>query len=600
MKTLYICEKPSQARDIALVLGATKRGDGYIKGDEVVLTWCFGHLLELAPPDHYCKDIKPWRRDILPIVPEQWVKLPKQSTKRQLNVIKGLLKNTECVVIATDADREGDVIGREVLDYFHYKGPIQRLWLSALDPQSIQNALNDLKPDAFSKRLYAAGEVRQHADWLVGMNLTMAATIKQPQGTKGVLSVGRVQTPTLKLVVDRDRDIENFQPKDYFTLQMQWHTNQGEQIPTHWLVPDEWMDEAGLCLNKQQVESVSRAMEGQTGVVDIFKSENKRTEAPLCLSLSALQSLASSQLSLGAKETLDIAQTLYEKYKATTYPRSDCQYLPMSQHGEAAEILQTLQTIDSDLEPLIAQCNPLAISRVWNDKKITAHHAIIPTTNNHVNLSQFSDKERQLYRLICGHYLAQFLGDYEYTSKQILIQLDEHRFKGNSQTPKQMGWKQAIKDTKADEAEPTGCIPDCQMGDPVRHHDNTVASKKTKPVARFTEGTLIKAMASIGKWVDDPAMKQVLKETAGIGTEATRANIIETLLKREYLMKKGKVLQSSKKGRLLVEQLPDLVTSPYMTALWEQQLGHIAEGSMEPCDFMEGQHEALRSILDSL
>lgn len=292
---IFLCEKPSQAKDIAMVLGAKKRTDHCFEGEEVKVTWCVGHLLELAPPDNYCDNIKPWRMEILPIIPTTWKLFPQERTKKQLTAIGKLLKQADGVVIATDADREGDVIGREVLDYFNYKGIVERLWLSALDEASIKKALACIKPGTSTEALYQAGIGRQRADWLMGMNLTMAVSCLYGKAGQGVLSVGRVQTPTLKLVVDRDLSIEQFKSSHYYILKVLWERATKEHFWTHWELPEEVCDDLGHCLNRGLVEEMADTLNNQQALVHDFKETAKKTVAPLCLSLSALQKIASTQ-----------------------------------------------------------------------------------------------------------------------------------------------------------------------------------------------------------------------------------------------------------------------------------------------------------------
>lgn len=294
MTLLYICEKPSQARDIAKVLGAHKRHEHYLEGDDIKITWCLGHLLETAWPEHYCSDINPWRMEKLPVVPTQWQLMPVNKTKPQLSAIKKLLKETQHVVIATDADREGELIARELLEYFKFHGKIERLWLSALDEASIRKALARLKADEETKNLYYAGLGRQRADWLIGLNMTMATTCLFRQG-KGALSVGRVQTPTLNLVVKRDKDIEHFKPKDYFILLAQFINAKSEAFWTKWQIPERETDEQGHCLNKTIIETFAAKIAQQTGVIEKFTETHKKQAPPLGLSLSSLQKLASSR-----------------------------------------------------------------------------------------------------------------------------------------------------------------------------------------------------------------------------------------------------------------------------------------------------------------
>lgn len=611
MTTLYLCEKPSQGRDIAKVLGIHKSQDGYIEGNNIIVTWCVGHLLETAPPDYYRENLKPWRMQVLPVVPTTWHMQPVERTKKQLGVIRKLLKKINHVVIVTDADREGEVIAREVLEFCGYNGSLQRLWLSALDDVSIKKALAKLRANHETEKLYDAGLGRQRADWLIGMNMTMAASCLFGQRGQGVLSVGRVQTPTLKLVVDRDHTIENFKPKDYYILLAQFTTEQNEAFWTKWQVPENEADSEGRCLNKNVIETLAKKVAGQKASVKEFKQAEQKQAPPLCLSLSSLQKLASSRFGFSAKKTLDIAQTLYETHKLTTYPRTDCGYLPEDQYTEAPIILNALIKLDNSLQVLIDQCEVNFKSPTWNDKKITAHHGIIPTQNKNSDLRKLSADESKIYDLIRRHYIAQFLGDYVYSNRQVTVICQEELFKASSNTPLRLGWKRVLQDQleSSDQSQATfantkddhfSIIPNLQSNQMVLHADQRIEAKQTKPPARFTEGTLIDAMKNVGKFVTDTAFKKILKETAGIGTEATRAAILETLFKREYLAKQGKQLISTQKGRALITLLPSVVTNPVTTAQWEQALENVAEGKLKLDSFLIQQAESLQTMLDAL
>lgn len=335
---LFICEKPSQARDIAGAMDESfEKTETALQGKDTTITWCFGHLLSLAPPEHYQSNLKPRRMEVLPVVPQQWTLEPKKETQKQLKAIGVLLKKARCVVIATDADRERDVIGREVLDYFNYTGEIVRLWLSALDKASVQKALKEIKPGNATKPLYDAGLARQRADWLVGMNLTMAVSSVHGKRGGGVLSVGRVQTPTLKLVVDRDKDIEHFKTKQYYLLKARCINQRNESFWVDWDLSvgcEAIMDPDGRITDYSIAQFHADRVLNQKGAVDFYEEQIKKQPAPLCFSLSGLQKIASNQLSYGAIEVLDIAQSLYERHKAITYPRTDCEYLPESQFSE--------------------------------------------------------------------------------------------------------------------------------------------------------------------------------------------------------------------------------------------------------------------------
>lgn len=412
---LYLCEKPSQGKDIAAVLGAKTRGDGCLRGPGVAVTWGIGHLLETAAPDAYGDHLKNWSLDTLPILPAQWKVIVKPKTASQFKVVKQLLKEATELVIATDADREGEMIARELIEYCGYRGPIQRLWLSALNEASIRQALSTVKQGAETYPLYLSALARSRADWLIGMNFSRLFTLLGRQaGYTGVLSVGRVQTPTLRLVVDRDREIANFIPKPFWNLDVQLCTA-GHSFLAKWVADESVTDEEGRCLDQSAAAAALNALQNsQTATAISVEIERGRDVAPLPFDLSTLQEVCSAKFGLGVQETLDVAQALYETHKATTYPRTDCGYLPESMLDEVPMVLDAINRTDPTIGKALLLIDPEQRSRAWNDKKITGpHHGIIPTLEP-ANLSAMSEKERRVYELIRAHFLAQFLPNHEY------------------------------------------------------------------------------------------------------------------------------------------------------------------------------------------
>ncbi|EIJ36673.1 DNA topoisomerase III [Thiothrix nivea] len=612
---LYLCEKPSQARDIAHVLGANGRGDGFLHGNGVQVTWCFGHLLEQAEPAAYGEQYKRWNLASLPILPQQWKLEVKKSGSRQFRVIKGLLAKTQHVVIATDADREGEMIAREVMELCRYQGQVSRLWLSALDDASIRKALGQLRPGAFTENLYQAGLARSRADWLVGINLSRAYTLTaqrsgQLQANVGALSVGRVQTPTLRLVVDRDEQIRNFVPVDYWEVVAHCLPDGNTQtFKANW-VPGKGkpgVDEEGRCIDQLLAEQVTTACKGQQAEVLRCDTERKRQAAPLPYDLSSLQVEATRRWRLGAQQVLDIAQALYEKHKLVTYPRTDCCYLPVSQYSEVGGVLKALLKTDQNLAELVAQANPRLKSKVWNDSKITAHHGIIPTAAAG-RLEQLSEHEYSIYDLIRRRYLAQFFPVHEYDQTTIELDCQGYRFRATGRVSRVLGWKIAYQgpETETPDGKPEANDPEAQAlpalnkGDQVLMQDLTGTKRQTKPLPPYTEGTLIQAMKGIAKLVENPKLKAILKENAGIGTEATRAAVIETLLQRKLLEREGKrkCLRATPKGITLIGMLPGAVKNPALTAAWEQALEAVASGEMTLAEFMGKQEHWLNKMLE--
>ncbi|MBF0459784.1 MAG: DNA topoisomerase 3 [Magnetococcales bacterium] len=589
---LYLCEKPSQARDIAQILGATAKREGYLEGADCRVTWCLGHLLEMVMPDAYRPEWKNWQMDALPIIPAHWQLAVRQTVAKQFAVIKRLLPQARQVIIATDADREGETIGREVLTQCGYRGQVARLWLSALDDASIRKALQTIRPGQQTEPLYQAGLGRARADWLVGINLSRAYTLLgRTIGHAGVLTVGRVQTPTLKLVVDRDRQIESFQPLPFFDLYVYLRVANGG-FRAQWIPSPDEADAEGRCLERAKAEAVASRVLGAAGSIQRAETKRVKEPPPLPLDLSTLQQEGSRRWHMSASRTLEVAQSLYETHKAITYPRTDCRHLPASQWPEAAAILHAIAQADPALAPLVQQADATLRSRAWDDQKITAHHAIIPT-GARLTVARLAEDEMRIYDRIRRHYLAQFFPAFEYDHTVIDAQIAQALFRASGRVPVVTGWQQVLQvepqeKAKVGDKKAAQPLPLVKKGEPTQAEKTHVAEKRTQPPQRFTEGTLIQAMKQVGRGVENPRLKQILRETAGIGTEATRASIIENLLKRQLLTKEGKKnLLSTEAGRLLVDLLPHSVTDPATTAVWEQALDDIANGQGSLAAFQE-------------
>ena len=595
---VFLCEKPSQARDIAPHVGARSRGDGCIKGDGVAVTWCIGHLLEQAGPECYSAELKTWTLASLPVIPDRWQMLVVPSTKSQFAIVRKILAEAREVVIATDADREGEVIAREVLDLVGYRGQIQRLWLTALNAPSIKLALSRLQPEAQTRNLYHSGLGRSRADWLAGMNFTRALTVafSAGRGRRGVLTCGRVQTPVLGLIVRRERAIKNFMPKTFFILDAAFLIN-GVTLPMDWMAPKDRLDDQGHCVRVDLVKAVADAIRGQVGRVVDVTSTPERELAPLLHYLGSLQKEASARFGLKAQAVLDACQALYEKHKATTYPRTDCEYLPQTMFSEVPDVIQSLVAVDPSLAQLAAAVDTTTPGRCFNDKKITAHHAIIPTNNPSVQLREMSKSEQLVYDMIRRRYLSQFLGDHHFTKTVLQVDCVGHRFSKTGKVTVRPGWHRADPQPTAagtshqrgspgDTKEAVAVLPVAKVGDAAKNTKAEVATKKTEPPKRYTEGTLITAMESIDKEIEDPRFKQVMKnkEKAGIGTEATRSSIIASLFLREYIATEKKWLVPTDKGGQFIELLeriaPGLV-DPVLTAHWEERLMQIEAGQVE-------------------
>ena len=597
---LFLCEKPSQGNDIAKVLGATKRGEGCLStpDGQLTVTWGIGHLVEQFNPEEYDPAFKKWAFETLPIIPGKWGLSPKKETKKQFNVVMKLIKQAKLVVIATDIDREGETIARELLDLAGFRGQIKRLWLSALDEASIRKALASLKNNEETLPLYYAGLARSRADWLIGMNFSRLYTLlAQQKGYQGKpLSVGRVQSPTLSLVVNRDREIKNFIPKQHFTLQVM--LSDGKQhFATQYVIPEQYCDPDGLCLSAQVIQAANRQIRqlGQAKVESV-ETKRERQPAPLCFALSDLQSEANRLYGLGAQKVLDIAQSLYETHKATTYPRTDCGYLPESQLAEASRVIQCVLLSDQRLQPISAVLNLNQKSRVWNDKKITAHHGIIPTMVK-VDISKMSDEEMKLYDLIRRRYLAQFLPISETDKTQIILKCGQHILSARGNVLVTPGWKILFGKSLDEDDDAPQALPTLKQGQICQISETEIKTLQTSPPNHFTEGTLLTAMKNAARFVTDERLKQRLRETEGLGTEATRAGTIQGLIDKGFLQKKGKSLLATEAAMMLMDSLPTMLKDPGLTALWEQALNQIAERTLSLEVFMQKQETFVRHLM---
>lgn len=592
---LYLCEKPSQGKDIGRILGATQRGDGFFNGAGIVVTWCIGHLLETAPPEAYGEHFKRWSIEQLPILPERWKVEVKPKTAAQFKVVKALLGKATELVIATDADREGELIARELVELCGYRGPIQRLWLSALNDASIRAALGKLRPSAETLPMYYAALARSRADWLVGMNLSRLFTLLGRQaGYDGVLSVGRVQTPTLRLVVDRDREIAAFVSVPFWSIDVALSAS-GQSFIAQWLAPEASTDDAGRCLREsvaQQAERQIRAA-GAARVASV-ETERMREGPPLPFDLGSLQEVCSKQLGLDVQETLDIAQALYETHKATTYPRSDSGYLPESMLSEVPAVLDSLLKTDLTLRPVLDQLDRTQRSRAWNDAKVSAHHGIIPTLEP-ANLAAMNEKELAVYRLIRAHYLAQFLPNHEFDRTTARLMCGDQALQAVGKQVVVPGWRlvlvepQADPEDAGDAAQRSQVLPPLRVGLSCQVAGVELKALKTLPPRPYTQGELIKVMKGVARLVSDPRLKQKLKDTVGIGTEATRASIISGLLGRGYLLKKGRAVRASDAAFTLIDTAPAAIADPGTTAVWEQALDMIEAGQLTLDTFIAKQ-----------
>ncbi|SDI79328.1 DNA topoisomerase III [Billgrantia gudaonensis] len=591
---LIIAEKPSLARAIADALpGTSQRAEGSLRVGDTTVTWCLGHLLEQAPPDSYDPALKQWRLDTLPILPDRWRLVPRPKARSQLTVIRRLLKAAREVVHAGDPDREGQLLVQEVIEYLGWNGPVSRLLVSDLNRPAVQRSLARLEDNARYQPLYRAAESRARADWLYGINLTRAWTLTGRQaGHDGVLSVGRVQTPVLGLVVRRDAEIRDFEPRPFYTLWVDLGVANGELRA--WWQPGEAhsLDEQGRLLVREPAAALAERLPGAAGRLTSLESRERRQAAPLPYSLSALQVDAARRFGLSAQAVLDICQRLYERHQLITYPRSDCRYLPEEHFAGAHATLKGACRQDDTLREWLAGADFTRRSKAWNDAKVGAHHALAPT-GKPADTTRLAKAEADVFRLIARNVLAQFYPALAVREVKAEFTILGERFRAKGQEILEPGWKPLF--TTRDEAPP---LPPLREGETCRVLDAGVEDRETRPPEPFTDASLIKAMMNIARYVEDPAVKHTLREHDGLGTEATRAGVIETLVTRGYLVRQGKALRATRLGSALIASLPDAVGRPERTALWEQRLSAIAEQADSPAPFLNGLVEDLRGLLD--
>lgn len=610
---LFVAEKPSLAKAIANALPKPqKRGDGYIEcGDNNVVTWCVGHLLSQAEPDAYDPRYQRWNLHDLPIIPNQWQFIPRKGVEKQLKTVVKLIHQAQIIVHAGDPDREGQLLVDEV---FHYAGiskekmqQIERCLINDLTPAAVSKALNQLRPNRDFQALSISALARARADWLYGINLTRAYTLfGRSAGYQGVLSVGRVQTPVLGLVVRRDEEIEHFVPKDYFEVQAFIKTTDPSSpffnappFTALWQPSkhcENYQDEEGRVLSRSLAELVVKRITEQPATVTQYEDKKETETAPLPYSLSSLQIDAARQLQLSAQAVLDCCQNLYEKHQLITYPRSDCRYLPEEQFQDRHKILQAIQTHLPQYQPLPEIIDESRKNRAWNSKKVEAHHAIIPTAKTaNCNLNH---NEQQVYQLIARQYLMQFCPDADYRKRKITLNIAGGTFIAQNRQLQDAGWKSLLgKEAQLDQETNAPKIYAVKKGDILFCEKGELLCKKTQPPRPFSDATLLSAMTGIARFVQDSNLKKILRATDGLGTEATRAGIIELLFKRNFLTKKGRHIQSTPAGRALIHALPALSTQPDLTAEWEQTLDKMSKKEANYQSFMQQLIQLLPSLL---
>ncbi|MBQ4833926.1 DNA topoisomerase III [Pseudoalteromonas sp. MMG010] len=601
---LYIAEKPSLGRAIADALPKPhKKHDGYIElanGDCV--SWCIGHLLEQAEPDDYDERFKKWQFEHLPIIPTEWQLKAKTKTRKQLTVLKKLIKQASTLVHAGDPDREGQLLVDEVIGQVKLsqskKNTIERLLISDLNLIAVKKSLTQMRANRDFVPLSVSALARSRADWLFGMNLTRAYTLAgQKAGFGNVLSVGRVQTPILGLVVNRDKEIANFVAKPFYEVMAHLVTPEQHSFKAKWSPSkacEPHQDEEGRVINKALAQNVASRITQQPGQIIELEQKQKKQSPPLPYNLSALQIDAAKAFSMPAQKVLDTCQALYERHKLITYPRSDNRYLPKDHHHDAKAILKAMAVNNGQSVEHINAADTTKRSKCFNDSKVAAHHAIVPTAKQLKTVSLSSD-EAKIYQLISRHYLIQFYPEYVYNETKVEVEIAGGLFKTNAKQEVSLGFKALMGKSELNQEM---SLPPLAKGMALTCNKGEVVEKQTTAPAYFNDATLLSAMTGISRYVKNPQIKKILKDTDGLGTEATRAGIIELLFKRRFLKREGKLIKATETGHALISVLPEGLASPDLTAKWESSLSDIADKKMSYQQFLQPLLQDLNEFVE--
>lgn len=617
-KILVIAEKPSVARDIARVMHCGKKTNTCLEGDRYIVTWALGHLVTLADPEEYGKQYQSWSMDTLPMLPKEWKLVVIKQTSRQYAAVKELLhrKDVSQVIIATDAGREGELVARWILDKAGNKKPLYRLWISSVTDKAIREGFSNLKPGKAYENLYHAAAARAQSDWIVGINATRALTCKY----NAQLSCGRVQTPTLAMIAAREEEIRKFRPKPYYGLKA---VSGG--------ITYTWTDEksgSGRTFDKDRIEKIRAQSASETLKITDVRRRTKHSGAPALYDLTALQREANQKYGFSAKETLNIMQRLYENHKVLTYPRTDSRYLTSDMLDTIEERLKACaagpyKKLARKLSRQKIQGKPAFV----NNSKVSDHHAVIPTEQS-ADLTHMSNEERKIYDLVVRRFLAVLCPACEYEETSIQGKLGTETFLARGTVLKTPGWREAYEEgyEELDEEDmdesgidtafyirpgssgpPDGCLPEeavkaLEKGASLPVSKLAVTEGKTKPPAYFTEGTLIAAMENPVKYLrrKDKNIIRTLGETGGLGTVATRADIIEKLFNSFLMEKRGNEIHITSKGKQLLELVPQDLKKPELTASWEQRLQVIAAGRESGREFMSEIEDYTKSLIQEI
>ena len=596
-KSVVIAEKPSVARDIARVLNCHKKGNGFLEGDKYIVTWALGHLVTLADPESYDSKYKTWNLEDLPMLPNDLKLVVIKQTGKQYNAVKSQLVRTDVsdIIIATDAGREGELVARWIIDKAKVNKPIKRLWISSVTDKAIKEGFQNLKPGKAYENLYHAAVARSEADWYIGLNATRALTSK----FNAQLSCGRVQTPTVAIIAQREEEIKNFKPKTYYGIEA--HTDQ--QLKLTWV--DSKTNDTRT-FTKEKVEQIIAKIDKKQGTVVEVDKKHKKSFAPQLYDLTELQRDANKIFGYSAKETLGIMQKLYEQHKVLTYPRTDSRYLSsdivetLPERLKSCGIGQYRQLANKVL------LKPIKANKAFvDDSKVSDHHAIIPTEEI-VNQANFTDKERKIYDLVVKRFLAVLFPPFEYEQITVKAAIGDEAFVAKGKTILSSGWKEVYEnrfeeDDNADDMKEQ-ILPRMEKGDKLSIKFVTETSGQTRPPARFNEGTLLTAMENPAKYMgtQDKELAKTLDKTGGLGTVATRADIIEKLFNSFLMEKKGKDIYITSKGKQLLDLVPEDLKTPALTAEWEQKLEAIAKGKLNKNVFISEMKNYTKTIVSDI
>lgn len=583
-KTLVLTEKPSVGREIAKILNCNQKGNGCFMGSKYIVVWALGHLVTLADPESYDEKYKTWRMEDLPMLPVKMDLVVMKETSKQFGVVKNFMKSPEIddLIIATDAGREGELVARWIMKKAGWRKPVKRLWISSLTERAIKEGFNNLKPGRDYETLYAAAECRAEADWLVGLNVTRALTCKY----NAQLSAGRVQTPTLAMVVERENEIRQFVPKDYWSINA---LTNGFEL--------RWQDKNGQTrlFDKTKADILVAKVNGQTGEVVEVTKEAKKELPPLAYDLTELQRDANRKYGFSAKTTSSVMQQLYENHKLVTYPRTDSRHISEDIVPTLPERLKSIALGPYvDLARSILRNKLILTKRFVDGSKVSDHHAIIPTEQP-PTLSRLSSEELKIYDLIIKRFLAVLSPAFEYEQTLVKVVIKGELFTAKGKIVKLKGWRKVYEgqghfddESENGEGEAEQTLPEIRKGDILKNLSIKLTIGKTKPPARHTEATLLSAMEHPGKLIDDRKLREAMDQSHGLGTPATRAEIIEKLFNSFYMNRQGKEIIPTSKGIQLIGLVPPELKSPELTAKWEQQLTEISKGRANSQAFLTG------------